>query len=453
VPYRYDQIGAPRLDSGIHVVTPNSADYPTACQLSNRALSLKPAWIAYPYSDAEVVEAVRMARASDLPIAVRSGAHDYEGFSLNNDGAVIDTSRCDSVRVQGRSRCVVGAGVSLRKLYHALFSSGHGSLPGGTCGSVGVAGLTLGGGFGNLGRRHGLLCDRLRRVKIVTADGEIRECDDAKNSDLLWACRGGGGGNFGVVTEFEFEPVEVPAEVTSFSYKWPWSPTNIETLFRAYEAWIPGAPREIGATLVITSRSWNTLHFFGQSLLSPASTYDAIREIVSSLPNPTEQINTAVPFLHEMETYAGMDFTSSAWKMASSFSKNAISDEAVGAIIGSLAEAPPSTLIEFDALGGAVNDVAIDATAFPHRDQRLMWQYQAYWTDPNDAAKYRESIKGIFSAADPFTSQVSYRNYCDLNLDDWERRYYRSNYARLREIKAKFDPQNAFRYAQSVRPL
>ncbi len=175
-------------------------------------VAFSPAWIAYPYDEAEVVEAVARAVAGKLPIAVRSGGHDYEGFSTNDAGAVIDTSRCDAIRFsRERDRCIVGPGVQLRKLYHTLFSYGARSLPGGTCGSVGVAGLTLGGGFGNLGRLHGLMCDRLRRVRMADARGRIWDStSDKEAADLLWACRGGGGGNFGVVTEFEFEPVSVP---------------------------------------------------------------------------------------------------------------------------------------------------------------------------------------------------------------------------------------------------
>ena len=452
MPYDYLAIARGSVDSGLRVVDASSQDYAACCTMCNRALRFEPAWIAYPYSEIEVVEAVSRAVAEKLPIAVRSGGHDYEGFSTNDGGAVIDMSRCDAVRVHGRDRCIVGPGVQLRKLYHTLFSYNGLSLPGGTCGSVGVAGLTLGGGFGNLSRRHGLLCDRLRRVRMVDARGRVWDTDrDGEAADLLWACRGGGGGNFGVVTEFEFEPVSVPLMVTSFSYKWNWSEPAIRALFRAYEAWLPTAPREIGATLVITGKSWNTLHFFGQSLASEEETRAVLSSVTESVSDPTENATATVPFLSEMERYAGNDFASSSWKMASSFSKDAISEEGLAAMIAALSETPGAALIEFDALGGAVAEIDPRATAFPHRDQRLMWQYQTYWANPEEAAACRAWISVAFLAIDPFTSRVSYRNYCDLNLADWQQRYYGANYPRLQQIKGALDPQNVFRYPQSIR--
>ncbi len=453
MPYHYHGLERPQRPSGLRIVERTSDDYATACTLFNRALTQTPAWIAYPYDEREVAEAVSLARSDGLSISVRSGGHDYEGFSVTDGSAVIDMSRCDRISVsEDGARCFVGPGVTLRKLYHVLFNAGMLSLPGGTCGSVGVAGLTLGGGFGNLGRLHGLLCDRLRRVKIVDARGGIVESHgDAGESDLLWASCGGGGGNFGVVTEFEFEPLTVPENVTTFSFKWRWSDENVRSLFSSYERWVLEAPREIGATLVITSKAWNTLHFLGQSLLDQGRTREAIADIVNTLSNPTEQIVTSVGFLEQMENYAGTDYASTSWKMASTFSADAISDDGLGAMIGVLEVGPPGTLIAFDALGGAVADLESGATAFPHRTQRLLWQYQAYWSDANQAETYRAWVERAFLAIDPFTSQVSYRNYCDVNLTDWERRYYQSNYARLQQIKARLDPENFFRYPQSIR--
>jgi|ERR1700729_142343 len=453
MPYHYPSIGAPNSDSGLHVVTPDSQDYLACCGLFNRALTYAPAWIAYPYNTREVAQATVKAVNAGLPIAVRSAGHDYEGFSSNNGGAVIDTGRLDSIHVsRDKNRCIVGPGVQLRKVYHTLF--GHGlSLPGGTCGSVGVAGLTLGGGFGNLGRLHGLLCDRLRRVQVVDARGDIKESKGSPiQSNLLWACCGGGGGNFGVVTEFEFEPVPVPANITVFSYKWEWNRDSIRTLFPVYEQWAERAPREIGATVVITSESWNTLHFFGQSLLDIETTRDAIADVIGAIQNPIEQTIEVAPFLANMEKYAGTDYASTSWKMASTFSADPISHAGMDALIEALASGPPGTLIEFDALGGAVTDVSVEATAFPHRNQRLLWQFQAYWADPNEALAYRTWIQRAFLSIDPFTSQVSYRNYCDLNLEDWPRRYYLSNYPRLQRVKRELDPENVFRYPQSVQP-
>lgn len=452
MPYDYRFVAARKpVEPGVHVVRSGADDYATSCALFNRALNFSPAWIAYPYNEAEIVQAVNQAVAEGLPIAVRSGRHDYEGFSMNNGGAVIDTSRCNFLRMEGNNRCVIGAGALLRQIYHELMGLGGRILPGGTCGSVGVAGLTLGGGFGNLGRSHGLTCDWLRRVRMVDAGGRALDSrDDPIGADLLWACRGGGGGNFGVITEFEFEVVTVPNEVTSFSYKWEWSPDAIRSLFEAYEAWVVSAPRAIGATLVITGKASNTLHFFGQSLLSANETSSLISDVVQSTPDSIEAVVEMVPFLGQIERYAGNDYAGTAWKMASTFSKEPVPPEGVEAVINALSEAPEAALIEFDALGGAVGDLAPDATAFAHRDQRLMWQYQTYWSNPTDASACREWVSRAFTAIDPFTSAVSYRNYCDLNLADWAQRYYGANYSRLQDIKRRLDSENVFRFQQSI---
>lgn len=451
MPYNYWATTTAPKSSGLHIVQRDSDDYESACTLYNRALAFRPAWIAYPYDEDEVVSAVRLAVAQQLPIAVRSGAHDYEGFSSNNGGAVIDTSHCQAITVSADHRsCVTGPGVTLRQLYHSLHRYGL-SLPGGTCGSVGIAGLTLGGGVGNLGRLHGLTCDRLRQVRLVISTGDILDSEDrAIGDELLWACKGGGGGNFGIVTRFEFNPVSIPTHVTAFSYKWHWGESALRVLFRAFERWVAAAPREIAATLVLAGKPLGVFHLFGQSLLDQSSTCQSLSPVTESVAEPIEAAITTLPYLHQIEQFAGNDFTSTAWKMASSFSRDEVADECIDAIIGNLTDSPPIALIEIDALGGAISDLEPADTAFPHRRERLLWQYQTYWSNPVDATPCREWVRRIFSAVDPYTSRGSYRNYCDLNLIDWSRRYYGANYARLQHVKQLFDPQNVFRYPQSV---
>jgi FAD/FMN-containing dehydrogenase len=459
---------APPPPSG-HVVPSTAGDeYEQARRIANERLDFRPAEIVYCYGESDVVSAVRYGIASGMQICMRSGGHDYEGFSLNDGGLVIDVSRCDRYEVSDdRTTATVGPGTPLRTLYHRLGNTrgdpndpadpGY-TLPGGSCGGVGVGGLVTGGGFGLISRKYGLFCDRLVRVRLVDGTGTPREATRSHDPDgLLWATCGGGGGNFGVVTELEFELVRAPRSVTTFAYVWPAHDELIATVARRFTGWSPS--EEMFATLLLKAGGdvGSQVVFAGQSFSDEPGTRAELAPVVDGLPPP---LSASVSPLQNMspldaiEANAGDDTEHHAWKMASSLGRGRLNDAGIDALLGALRAGPSSNCyVQFDTFGGKINDVAPDATAFPHRDMTYTVQYQTYWTNPSDADPAERWLRAAFEAIDRHIgTNASYRNYCDLNLTDWEDRYYKGNYARLREIKARFDPHNVFHYPQSIVP-
>ena len=219
------------------LVLPGQPAYAAAKALANPRLDIPPRAIAFCASSTDVANVIAFARARHWPIAARSGRHSFAGYS-NTRGIVADVSRLRHVLYDAKSRTVrIGAGANLRDIYEGLVLRHGVALPIGTCPTVGVAGLTLGGGFGHLVRRAGLLCDNLLAVELVLADGRRVRASAATNADLFWACRGGGGGNFGVATEFTFRAMPA-APVTTFSLAFAWAGAGA-----ALDAWQRTVPQ------------------------------------------------------------------------------------------------------------------------------------------------------------------------------------------------------------------
>ena len=242
------------------LVTPDSSAYPVRRRSYNPLFDdRRPAAIALCARTEDVQACVSAAAGSTTPLAARSGGHSYAGYSTPDDALVVDVSGMSGVRVNADGTAVVGAGTRLIDVYAGLAAAGR-ALPAGSCPSVGVAGLTLGGGIGVLGRKYGLTCDRLVGATIVTADGQARQVSAAVEPDLFWAMRGGGGGNFGIVTSFTFDTVPAP-DLTTFQLGFP-----AGSVADAYGAWQPfllAAPDELWTNLNITGGSPSTCTIAG----------------------------------------------------------------------------------------------------------------------------------------------------------------------------------------------
>ena len=219
------------------LVRPGDAAYTVSKRLFDpRFDSLRPAGIAYCRNPHDVATCLAFVRKFGVPVAARCGGHSYAGWS-STSGLIIDVTRMSGVNVSG-STATVGAGTRLIDFYNGLAAHGRG-VPGGSCPTVGIAGLTLGGGVGVVSRAYGLTSDNVQSLQIVTADGQVRTCSSSQNSDLFWACRGGGGGNFGVVTSFTFRTRPV-GQIVLFFLSWPWS--QAARVISAWQSWAPHAP-------------------------------------------------------------------------------------------------------------------------------------------------------------------------------------------------------------------
>jgi FAD/FMN-containing dehydrogenase len=371
---------------------------------------------------------------------------------LNDGGLVIDLSRYSGVTLKsGGHRVAIRAGTPLGTMYAELAKSQQ-TLPAGTCPTVGITGLTTGGGYGMLVRRYGLMCDRLRRVTMVDAEGRVRDsATSSEGDDILWACKGGGGGSFGVVTDLEFDAIPSPTTVTYFSMRWAWDETTAATVIQHWMSWGAGAPRDLTSIMTLQGGWAKSIHVFGLFLAGE----EALAPLIDPLRQGTktkELVIRTLPFADALGLLAGPLPNRQSWKKKSSFGARPMSSDGIAAVIKHIETAPSSVacILEFDTMGGAVRDVAPHATAFAHRDMSYLLQYQTEWKGPTHTDVALAWIRSAFAAIDPHTSMKSYRNYSDLDLQDWQRRYFDGNYPRLQAIKSRLDPSDLFRHPQSI---
>src|SRR5262245_9491941 len=440
----------------VELLTPGSAKYDQTLPASNLRTTLRPALRALCKSGPAVAAMLDWVRANALPFAVRSGGHSYEGFS-QSVSVVIDMRELASVTLDAGSQTVtVGAGASLGVVYTALKDSGF-AFAAGSCPTVGVAGHALGGGFGLLGRAFGLTCDNLVSLDIVTAGNGLVTADAQQEPDLFWACRGGGGGSFGIATAFTFR-VQPVTQVRVFGVSWSLSKARAVRLFRAWQQWAPLAPQAITSIMKVGSRSDGTwsLRCIGQSTGSEAELRAQLAGLLS-LAQPSSALNLqTLSFFDAVVHFSGgFAFETSFFKAKSDYVVNGLSDDGIRALLTALrAQAPAGQIVALcDAYGGAVADVGASATAFPHRAaQTFCIQYYSSWASASATAQRLSKMANLYAAMRPHVPGGCYVNYCDLDLPDFADRYWGANLPRLRLIKSQYDPGNVFRHAQSVPP-
>jgi FAD/FMN-containing dehydrogenase len=443
------------------VVYPSDPGYDEARLDYNARFSRRPRAVVFCQDAGDVASAVRWARAQGAPLRARSRRHGYEGFSIVDDGVIIDVSEMEAVRVDRDHRVAhIGAGATLLRIYDALGQVGL-ALPMGTCPTVGIAGLTLGGGFGALARLYGLTCDNLLAVDLVMADGARIRADEAHHEDLLWACRGGGGGNFGVVTDFTFR-VHPVTDVSIFRVTWDFR--HLREVLEAYQAFAPYADDRLTTALELGARSGGRIACLGQ-FVGPRDELARLIQPLLGAALPSDVMLLEVPFLEAVGEFAGLGRDPSRWQMhghpthrrfknTSAYVDEPFGKPAIDTVIAWLEAAPnTSCVVGIDAYGGAVNRVPAEATAFPHRRGTLFsMQYQAYWTEDRDEAPCVDWVASFRRAMLPYTVGA-YVNYIDADIEDWGEAYYGKNFARLVEVKAKYDPDDVFRFPQSIPPM
>ncbi len=465
-----------RLASSLRgtLVQPSSPSYGVDRLLYNSKFTdLHPRAIAYCQSPDDVARCLAFATAHDVPFAARSGGHSYAAYS-NSSGLVIDVSRLASIAVDTTANTArVGAGAQLIDVYNTLGSHDR-LLPGGSCPSVGVAGLALGGGIGVFARRYGMTCDNIRSVTLVTADARVLRADPTQHADLLWACQGGGGGNYGVVTSFEFDVHPMP-EVTLFTLQYPWSAAA--TMLHAWQEWIDGAPDELWSNCQLSSQG--TYGYLAQvagvycgSPAELASVLSTLRAAIST--NPNYSFIGSEDYLRAMEIEAGCSgLTVAACHVAPESPHGALSRTAYSAkssyVDGPMTSSQISTMVAaverlsaqapnvggglaFDSYGGVINRVGAGETAFVHRDKLACIQASYSWSTYSASSEINAGAAWLtWLGSDVFNPATgAYQNYIDPTLADWRNAYYGSNLERLVTIKKKYDPDDRFVFAQSI---
>jgi hypothetical protein len=457
------------------LLRPRENGYGRARQLFEpRFDSLEPAAIGYCQTAADVATCLSYARKFKLAVRVRSGGHSYAGWSSVTGGFVIDVSPMNSVSFADNA-VTVGAGLDLIHFYASLAARGV-AVPSGSGPTVGIAGLALGGGIGSLSRLYGTTSDNLTAAQLVTADGSELTCDDTHLSDLFWACRGGGGGNFGVATSLTFRTQDL-ASLCVFSLSWPWA--RAARVVRAWQSWAPHAPDNLWSTMRLSAS------FGGLPALSVAGTYagtphdaarhlDALYERVGVGPasasvRQESYLNamlleagcSAIPLdachtgpggqLPRVPSFAKSDFFTRPLRVRG-IRALLTGIEQVSSIKGA---AGGVGSVALGACGGVMNSSDPGATAFGHRDALFLAQYSTTWTSPGARSaviSQHSWLRSYYDALHPHASGQAYQNYIDPDLTDWPDAYYGANYAWLTLVKARFDPANVFQFPQSIQP-
>jgi FAD/FMN-containing dehydrogenase len=403
-----------------------------------------------------VGQTVRWATGNGVSFAVRSGGHSYEGLSQSAD-LVIDTRGMTVIHLSAdRKSVAIGAGASLGAVYAALEPSSR-AIPAGTCFPVGVAGHTLGGGFGLLGRAFGLACDSVLSMEVVNAAGNLLNVSAQENPDLFWALRGGGNGSFGVVTRFNFRTSPVNP-VSKFGITWSRPAAQAAKIVLAWQDWLDGLPPAITCTLHLTKGAAGTIkvHIAGLSVDSESKLKAELSHLQKRAGSPETQSTSTLTFARAATIFngGGPAYESVLMKGKSDYVVEPLSELAISTLLDGLLKAPAEIAVLFDSYGGVINKVASDATAFVHRGKtKYLIQYYLQWESPGATETYLAMIRTLYASMRPYVSGACYVNYCDLDLgDDYARAYWGDNLTRLMQIKATFDPKNVFRHAQSVRP-
>jgi FAD/FMN-containing dehydrogenase len=440
-----------------HVVERGAPGFSAAAELFNpRFDGVLPSAVARPVDAVDVRNAIRFTVARGVPVRARSGGHSYAGYSTLDHGVVLDLRSLSAITVDRSARtATVGAGAQLIDVSAALAGAGA-TLPAGSCPSVGISGVTLGGGFGLAGRQFGLTADNLVGVKIVTADGALRTVNASTDPDLLWALKGGGGGNFGVATEFTFTIHPLPSSAAYFNVSWPWS--SADEAIAAWQSWAPHTTDRATSILHLNSGASPSISANGQ-FLGPASALPGLLGPLLAVPGAQLTSHLDMPYVPLQLLLAGCAGTSLAachtvgtaphgtlprntFNAKSDYVAQPLPHAGRAAMIAAVEAAGSGSLL-CDSYGGAVNRVAPAATAFVHRQELFCIQY---YGNGSTAAWIDQAWRKLR----PYVSGQAYQNYIDPTLAGWQQAYYGENLARLEQTRSRVDPHHYFNFPQAI---
>jgi hypothetical protein len=434
------------------LITPDQPGYELARRSFNPLFDNRtPSAVAQCRRIEDVQACVSAAAVAGAPIAARSGGHSYAGYSTPDSALVVDLSGMSGVQVNADGTAVIGAGARLIDVYTALAGAGR-CLPAGSCPSVGIAGLTLGGGTSVLSRKYGLTCDRLVSATVVTADGASRTVSASTGSDLFWALRGGGGGNFGIVTSFTFDTVAAP-QLTVFGLDFPAS--SVPDVLGGWQQWIIDMPDELWANCNIDgdgdgppSGTVIGCYIGPASALDPLLT-DLLDRIGSQ---PASRTVAQYGYLDGMRYFAGcLDKSAAECNEREAFvasSRLLTAPVADPAQIASVFD-DRNVFVIIDGLGGAISKIASADTAFPHRKALATMQIYVQ-TSPADWAAAASSVAEMRDQLTGIVGGGGYVNYIDASMPNWAQAYYGDNLTRLRQVARRYDPDRLFTFAQAI---
>jgi FAD/FMN-containing dehydrogenase len=462
------------LDRGLmgEVILPEGSVYGQARLVFNsRYDDVNPRAIVRCANADDVRETLAFVQRYGLAVHPRGGSHSYGGYSTGT-GVVIDTRYMNAVSMDGDT-AVVGSGCKLIDVYDKLAASGV-SIPAGSCPTVGIAGLAMGGGIGVVDRAYGLTCDRLVGATIVTADGRTLDVDATHEPELFWALRGGGGGNFGIVTELRFR-THPTTDLTTFYAGFTLD--DAADVLAAWQAWPEGLPDAIWSQANFWFNEDSgaaTFTVWGVAVSSPADLSPHFHRLLAATGRePQYSGTTSLTYRDTMLASAGCSnlsvsqchyegqtpdaaLTRVAMAASSDFFDAPLPAAGIDALLQAIRTRVTARRhggVLLDLMGGAIARVAPDATAFVHRGALFSAEYVAQFPEGTSAALVDEGgawANGMRAAMKPWSSGGAYQNYVDPRITDWPTAYYGANYARLARVKSQYDPQGLFSFPQGI---
>jgi FAD/FMN-containing dehydrogenase len=441
------------------ILLPGDEGYESARRIWNAMIDRRPAVIARCATTADVVRGVNFARDNGLLLAVRGGGHNIAGNAMCDDGIVIDLSRMKAAQVDPvRRLATIEGGATLADLDAATQAHGL-ATPTGINSTTGIAGLTLGGGFGWLSRKFGMTVDNLESAEVVTAAGELLRASATEHPDLFWALRGGSG-NFGVVTRFEFRLHPVGPDVLSGLIAYPFS--EAKSVLRQYREFAAAAPEELSVWAVM--RDAPPLPFLperahGKAMIALALIYAGDPKQGEPLVAPLRKFGTPLGEHVGVQPYVAWQrvfdplLAPGARNYWKSHNFSTLADGLFDVVIDSIGTLPsPQCEIFFGAIGGATERPSPESAAYPHRDARFVMNVHGRWDDPADDKRCIGWARDFFKASAPFATGGVYVNFLTADEGDRVHSAYGPNYDRLARVKRRYDPENLFRMNQNIAP-
>jgi FAD/FMN-containing dehydrogenase len=431
------------------LVLPDDPGYARARRVRNGMIDKMPAAVIYCADTDDVIASVNFARTRNLAVAVRAGGHNVAGSSVCDAGVVIDVSRMKRIEVDPAGRVAhAQAGLNLGEFDAATQAYGLATTMGVNA-DTGMAGLTLGGGFGKLGRKHGLSCDNLLAAEIVTADGRVLRASATENADLFWAIRGGGG-NFGIVTRFDYRLFPVGPLLLAGSVLYAYS--NAREAMRFYHAFANTAPDELSLdAALVTGPSGDRCFSISACYVGPIDEGERVLKPLRDHGVPVEDRIAPTSYL-QIQSAGDTIFPRGRryyWK--AQFMRE-ITDEAIDLLLAHYIAAPTGSRIVFQQVGGAISRIPIADTPYANRDALYDCFPISIWDDSADDEAHIQWARDLWDAMRPFSTGGVYANNLGEEGADRIRAAYGENYPRLVAVKNKYDPTNFFRLNQNIRP-
>ncbi len=424
--------------------TNKDAQYEQLRKGFNKRINNYPKIIAVVNNQDGVVEAIKYAKQLKLKVTAKSGGHCMEGFSSLPNGMVINLTILNTINLQNNI-VTVGPAVKLKQMYEYLLPKGK-YVPGGSCQTVALGGLTLGGGYGILSRNYGLTCDSLIEATMVDGNGEIHKTTN--NSQLLWALKGGGNGNFGIVTQMKFTAHTPPSTMQSIKFRCQnVTLANAKQICNDWFIYSKTLPNSCFSAFIYNGKT--TYILLTNTGKSTPKVQEFIQKFKASATKITE--GKPIPFATALKAYYAEANPITFKNASSGLYKNFADIEAAIDNVFALIQQSPGILYQINTLGGIIQKEELkNSSSFPHRDYFFFSELQAYWESPSQTSKKLLQFEAIQKEFEKVGITAQYRNYPDINFVNWKQNYYAQNLYALEQIKKQYDPYNTFGGAQTL---